>query len=245
MDESRNNENFNDRIDKKSRLPLFVGIVVVIVALAAVWWWLEKEDVVGTDVISGYVDGQDSDVPEVSVNGVSVPSSDLVFGIEQQLQIAGSQGADINDEEVKNIVQTQAIDLLVNTELLQQAAKARGIIVSGEEVSARIVELEVDSGGAEVLDQRIEELGLNRKVFERDIKSEMVVLRLLEAVVAESPVVVTEEEVQAVYANAVNSGATVPPIEEVRSAIEAQIKEQKVIEAYITDLREAADIEIS
>ncbi len=64
-----------------------------------------------------------------------------------------------------------------------------------------------------------------------------------------SAVAVSEEEITAAYAQISGGGPSVdvPPLAEIKTQLEAQLKfnkEQELVTAYITTLREAATIEV-
>ena len=107
--------------------------------------------------------------------------------------------------------------------------------------------IESEIGGAEVLQSRIDELGLTRAELREDIQEEILIQTLLDGIFSEADVSVTEEEIQEVYDAAGGVEAGLPPLEEVREQIEAQVrgtKEQVVIDEYLNELKAEADIEI-
>lgn len=224
------------------------AVVLVVVALLAVWSRLESEGRVATNVFGSVAELFAGDPVVVTVDGEALRESDLELSIEQLSQGAAAQGVDPTTEAMQADIRSQAIDMLVNTTLLTNAAAEAGVEVTDEDVAARRSELEEAAGGPEVLAERMAELEIDSALFEEDIRTELVITELLEGVFADADLSVTDEEVQAVYDRAAESGADVPPLEDVRSQIEQQIisvKEQDTVTAYIDELRGAADIEIS
>ncbi len=227
--------------------PTYVAVALVIFSLAAVWMRLEKEGRVDTNLFSGFVERQEANKIVAVVNGEKINNAELELSMQQQMQIAASQGVDTTDPSIMSEVRSQATDMLVNTMLLRQTAVEQGIAATDEEVFGRIEELETAAGGAEVLAARMEEFDITKETFEADVRSELTILSLLDKLFDGADVSVSEEETATIYNNAVESGAEVPPLAEVRAQIEAQVqqtKEQSVVDQYIQELRAAADIEI-
>jgi hypothetical protein len=66
-------------------------------------------------------------------------------------------------------------------------------------------------------------------------------------VFTEKNIQITEEEVVAIYEAAGGAEADLPPLDEVRGQIEAQVrgtKEQEAVTAFIDELRKGASIQI-
>ena len=102
-------------------------------------------------------------------------------------------------------------------------------------------------GGAEQLATRMEELGITSEQLDHDIRDEIIIQQLIDKKFAEADFTVSEEEILATYEQVGGEEAGLPPLEEVREQVVAQItnsKEQAVVDAYITELKESADIDI-
>jgi hypothetical protein len=191
---------------------------------------------------------QDATVVAV-VNGTEITGADLQTSIQQFNQAAAAQGVDTSSPEVIADIRSQALDVLVNTALLKQAAQEQGVEVPAEATAERLATIEAEIGGAEALEARIVELGLTQADLEADIQEELVIQTLLNSLFAEAAIDVTDAEIQEIYDEASASGAEeLPPLETVSEQIEAQVrgtKEQEVIEAYLETLKTEAEIEIN
>lgn len=224
-----------------------ISVLVVVVALAGVWYVLEKDGRIGTSLFSGIIDAQESQTGVAVVNGEVITASELAVAQSQLTQAAAAQGADPADPTVQASIQRQALDLIIGSRLLTQTAEAQGMTVGEEELAERLAAIEADAGGAEVLAARLQEFGITMETLEADIQSELLISKLLETVTADAAIEVTEEEVVSTYEEVANTGAELPPLDEVRGQIEAQLqqtKEQTIIEDYVAQLRADADIEI-
>lgn len=223
------------------------AVILVIIALLGIVFLMEQQGRLNTGIFDGAQKMLSRNKAVALVNESKISEYDLNISMAQIATGAAAQGADVESAEIKQEIQTQAIDMLVNTELLKQEAATRGIEITGDEVNARLETLKTDVGGEEVLKERMKEFNIDEKTLRRDIKNELTIQKLLEAVFVEKTVAVTEEEVLAFYETAGGPGAELPALEEVRAQIEAQLKttkEQEVVTAYIEELRAKATIEL-
>ena len=227
---------------------IIVSVLVVVVALAGILYALEKDGRVNSNVFSGIIDSQQTQTGVAVVNGETITESELAVASTQLAQAAAAQGADPADPTIQATIRSQALDLMIGTALLTQTAEAQGVTVPDEEVAERLVAIEADAGGAELLATRMQEFGITMESLESDVRSELVISQLLDSIVTDEDTVVTEAEIVAAYEEAGGSGVELPPLEEVRTQIETQlqqVKGQSVIEAYVEQLRANADIEIN
>lgn len=221
---------------------------IVLVMGAGLWYALEQQGRVDTDVfgtIESYV------MPEpaaVVVNGEKVTMALYEKNRTQLTAAATQQGLDPATPEVAEQITLQSMDLLVNTELLRQAAVAGGVEVTDEDIAARYDELVTSVGGEEALASRLAELGLTAEGLRSDIAGELLIQKHLEVAVDRSTIVVTDSDIETFYNGiAANDAAgELPPLDEVREQVREQLtfsKEQELITAYIETLRENATIE--
>lgn len=232
----------------KSKTGMYIAAIVIVVAtLLIVLFMLEKEGRSSTGVFDSFFSSQESNATVAVVNGEEVTGKELNTSIQQFNQAALAQGVDTTNPDVVADIRSQALDVLVNTTLLKQAAQEQGVEVSEEATTERLETIESEIGGAEVLQSRIDELGLTRAELREDIQEEILIQTLLDGIFSEADMSVTEEEIQEVYDAAGGVEAGLPPLEEVREQIEAQVrgtKEQAVIDEYLNELKAEADIEI-
>lgn len=224
-----------------------IAVVIVVVALAGILYALEKDGRVNSNVFSSIIDKQEAQAGVAVVNGETITESELAVASTQLAQAAAQQGADPTDPAVQASIREQALDLIIGTTLLTQTAEAQGVTVADQEVEERLAAIEADAGGAEVLATRMQEFGITMETLEADIRSELIISKLLDTVVTDEDTVITDEEITAAYEGAGGSGVELPPLEEVRTQIETQLQQAKgesVIDEYVGQLRADADIEI-
>lgn len=232
----------------KTRWALYgAAIVIVVITLLSVLYMLEKDGRSSTNIFGSIIASQSAGTVVAVVNDEEIVNSQLELSMQQFGQAAAAQGVDMNDPSVQEEVRTQSLQVLINTELLRQAAAERGISISDEMVEERMVTLQAEVGGAEVLTQRMAELGIDEDRLEKDVREEMMIQALLDEVFAEANIEITDEEVVAIYEGAGGAEAGLPALEEVRTEVENQIratKEQEVIDEYLSELEAEAEIEI-
>jgi peptidyl-prolyl cis-trans isomerase SurA len=228
-----------------------ISVLVVVVALAGVLYVLERDGQINSNIFSGLTDspGEQADSATVAVvNGEVITEAELAVASTQLEQAAAQQGADPSDPAVQANIRSQALDLVIGTTLLTQTAETEGVVVTDQAVADQLATIEADAGGAENLAARMQEFGITMDSLEADVRSELIISKLLDTIVTDEDTVITEAEIVTAYEDAGASGADLPPLEEVRTQIETQLQQakgQSVIEAYVEQLRANADIEIN
>ena len=223
------------------------AVVVVGIILAGVLYLMEKQGRSSTSVFESFISSQEAGKAVATVNGNDISNAELNTSIQQFSQAAAAQGVDLADPEAQGEIRSQSLEVLINTQLLKQAALDEGVEVSSEVTEARLAEIETQIGGPEVLAERMATLGIDEDKLQQDIHDELLIQGLLDQLFAEADIEVTEEEIIAVYESAGGEAAGLPSLEEVRPQVEEQIrstKEQEIIDAYLNELKESAEIEI-
>lgn len=223
-----------------------VGLLLLVAVIAGVVYLLEQQGTLRTGL---FVDKDGIAPKEVVavVNGTEILGSDLVISISQISANAQANGINVNDPSVQADIETQAVETLINTKLLEQEAVSRGIAITDADVDARIDLLVEQVGSMEALQQRMAVLGITNETLRRDVKSELTIQTLLDGVFLENEVTVTEEEALALYEARTAGLEGVPSFEELRPQFEAEVrasKEQPIISTFIDELRAEAQIEV-
>jgi len=224
------------------------GIAVAIVALfgAGLVFVLEQQGRMDTNYF-GWLHSSAQNQPVATVNGVEISGAEFAQNRDQVIISAQQQGVDTENPEVMQEIESQALEVLINTQLLRQEAEAAGLSASDEDIEARYQEIVESVGGEEALMSRMDELGITAASLRSDIEGELLVQALIDSAVDTSTIVVSEEDVVAFYEQASSEMDELPPLEEVRVEIEQQIRttqEQALIAEYIEALRAAATIEV-
>lgn len=190
------------------------------------------------------------DVSEISitVDGNKVPDADIERAITQAQQAAVQQGLDPNDSEVRAQIETQALDVLINTQLLRQAADEEGITVTSEQIDEQVLILEGQFGGSEAFQAQLDSLGLTNENVRTDLEEQISIDTYIRGTDEFTELTVTDNEANEAYATFLLQNPEMPPFEEIAEEIKAQLltqKQQIAVATVIDRLRTDAEIETS
>lgn len=181
------------------------------------------------------------------VNGSKIHQQALDESIKLIEETAKQQGMDVTLEENKTEIKNQALEVLVNNTLLITAATQAGMEITESDIQAKYAELTTQLGGEEALKTKIAEVGLTEKKLLSNIKERLLADKYIEAETDIENLVVSDEEVSA-FLKGIDTGATeLPPLDQIRPQIEAQIlsqKQQQIVTDLLAKLRSEATIDI-
>ena len=225
-----------------------IALLVVVVMAGGVTYVLIKQGRMNMPaVFAKVVELVHPAPPAAVVNGVKISMADYIKNKTQIEQSATQGGADLTKASVQAQIKTQALDVLINTEVLRQAAVKDGIKVTDDKVKARYDEIVKTLGDESKLAAKMTELGMTKDSLMKDISSEILIQDYLAKAVDTSSATVTPEEIKTAYDQAnTNPAQKLPPLDKVSPQIEAQLKQTKqqdLITAYIQKLRAEAKIE--
>jgi len=182
------------------------------------------------------------------VDGVEITREEFEQVYDSQLQQAFMQSQMTGQEVDQDQLKQQTAEGLVDTQLLLTEAEARSIAPAEEEIDAAAEELAASSGlgSADELFTMLEEQGLGREEAREELRLQTSIEQLVADEAGEyTP---SDEEVQTLYdeaAGQAGEGGELPPIDEVRPQIEAQLQQQhesEVVQGLLEQLRADADI---
>jgi peptidyl-prolyl cis-trans isomerase SurA len=181
------------------------------------------------------------------VNGKKIYQREFDESVALIEQSATQQGGvDLSDESIQTEIRTQALDVLINNALITTSAEEAGIVVTDADIQAKYDELVTELGTQEELTARMAEMGLTEEKLRSNIADRILADRYIESETDIETVAVTDEEI-AEFVKAISTGDTkLPPLEEIRPQIEAQImsqKQQQIITDFLEKLRNEAEIE--
>ena len=148
-------------------------------------------------LLLGLVPVSQADLAAARVNGVEISVTRLEHYFVEYLQEQGRAVASIRSPSLYKRLRDQALDELIDKELLWQQARRRGIVVSDEAVSARLGELERAFGSPAEFERRLAEAGFDRAGYADYTRHEMAAQQVYAQLTAiEEP---TEAQVEAFY----------------------------------------------
>ncbi|AXM95000.1 SurA N-terminal domain-containing protein [Pseudomonas plecoglossicida] len=114
-----------------------------------------------------------ADMPAARVNGVDIGVMRLERYFSEYLEAQGRALSSIRNPTLYKRLRDQALDELIDKELLWQEAQRRGIVVSDEQVSAQVGELEAAFGSPALFEQRLADAGFDRAAYADYMRHEM------------------------------------------------------------------------
>jgi SurA N-terminal domain len=228
---------------KAIRTYAIAGLAVVVMGLGLLFI-LEQQGRVSTGVFSVLLNKQGAAIAKV--NDVKVLKSDYETGLKQLLQEASAGGIDTTEATVLAQYEKQALDTLINGELLRQAALEASFIAEAEAIEARFSEISSGVGGAEALAAKMAEFGITEQTLRRDIENEILIQQLLQTVLSETEKeALSDSDIEAYYEGLGGEAAGIPPLSEIKDQLTQRLQEERVVTNYIETLREKATIELS
>ncbi|TFB21726.1 hypothetical protein E3U55_07795 [Filobacillus milosensis] len=165
----------------------------------------------------------------------------------QQYQMMGQDPSKFADQ-----IQKQALDNLINIELVKQAAKESGIKPSEEEINKeyqKTVDQLKKSNEAEDVSKVFEKYDTSEKEVKEDIRINLLTQKYLEKNIEEPTV--SDKEIQEAYdkykAQMKKAEQEAKSLEEMKKSLKGQVKSQKEskkTQALLKQLREENDVEI-
>lgn len=159
---------------------------------------------------------------------------------------ATQQGIDLSDEAQVSEMRTQVLNGLIDNALILSAANKSGITVSDEQIEEMYQELVTQIGSQEELLKRMEEVGLSEAKLRSNIKDRIIADSYIEQETDIENVTATEEEVKEFAQKLTDGGMELPPLEDIRPQIEAQIlaeKKQQMVTELLDKMRSEANID--
>ncbi|HGM5578990.1 TPA: SurA N-terminal domain-containing protein [Pseudomonas putida] len=114
-----------------------------------------------------------ADLAVARVNGVEIGVVRLERYFSEYLQAQGRALTSIRNPTLYKRLRDQALDELIDKELLWQEAQRQGITVSDDQVSAQVGEFEAAFGSPAVFERRLGEAGFDRASFADYTRHEM------------------------------------------------------------------------
>jgi len=138
-----------------------------------------------------------ADMPAARVNGVDIGVLRLERYFSEYLEAQGRALSSIRNPTLYKRLRSQALDELIDKELLWQEAQRRGIAISDEQVAAQVGEVEAAFGSPALFERRLADAGFDRAAYAEYMRHELAsqqVYAQLSAVRAP-----TQAEVEAFY----------------------------------------------
>lgn len=187
-----------------------------------------------------------ADEPGVAarVNGVAISVFRLERHFEDFLKDRGRQLQKITHPSAYKRLKREALDELIDRELLWQAAQQAGVKIGEEELDQAMASLRARFPDAAAYRRRLEEAGFSEKSYREYVARDLAGARFLTARVP--PPGVVDGEVEAAYHRYAREASAPPPLDAVREKIRAHLaaeQRRNGMAQAVEALRAAAKIE--
>ncbi len=150
-----------------------------------------------------------------------------------------------NNQDVsdKDMLKQQTLQTLQSNTLVKQDAESMGITVTEEDVQTALEETKSQFETEEAYQQALDQLAYTEAGFKASLHTQLLQQQYLEEAIDVQSV--TDEEVEEYYNLVKEQSDDVPPLEDVRDQIVAQLEQSKVQQAFqqkVTTLMEEAEI---
>ncbi|MCE7764010.1 peptidylprolyl isomerase [Pseudomonas putida] len=114
-----------------------------------------------------------ADVPAARVNGVEIGLTRLERYFSEYLAAQGRALTSIRNPGLYKRLRDQALNELIDKELLWQEARRQGIAISDAQVSAHVGEVETAFGSPAIFERRLAEAGFDRAQYTEYTRQDM------------------------------------------------------------------------
>jgi len=181
------------------------------------------------------------------VNGAEISNHRLERHFDEYVKAQRRNITAMINPRVYKKYKREALDQLIERELLWQAAKADGAVAPDDEVQAALAEMQAQLGSREAYLRRLEQSGFDERGYTEYVRQALSGARLLNRRVPAAPEV-ADEEIAAFYrSNLHRFGAPPRPLEEARDPIRARLAADKraaQAREVVAALKAAARIEL-
>lgn len=198
-------------------------------------------------------------IPDVVavVNDREISGEAFAESYEAQFQQLAMQSQMTGEEPNQDELKSQALEMMINSELLTMEAEEQGFSSSEEDVDELLSTMAEENGmeSGEALMKEFEAQGLSKERVREDLHKEVLIQQVIEDLDVAEP---TDDELQEMYDQQVeqleamneqveeDQAQEVPPFEEMEEQLTEQAtmeKENEVLSGLLEELREQADIE--
>lgn len=199
------------------------------------------------------------DIPDVVavVNGEEISGESFSKNYESQYQQLTMQAQMTGEEPDQEELKSQALDMMINSELLVAKAEDEGFSASEDDIDEYLASMAEENGleSADALQEEFEAQGLSEDRVREDIQKEVLIEQVIDTIDIPEP---SDDELQEIYDMQVeqleamneqveeDQAQEVPSFEELEPELEEQAvaqKENEAVTELLDDLRDDADIE--
>lgn len=184
------------------------------------------------------------------VNGEAITQEQLDNTTSNLTAQLAAQGFDTSSADAQEQIAQDALNRLINTRMLIQAASDNGYEASEEQIETQVAAITEQIGGEEALSNYLTDVEMSESEMREDIAEQISVDNYLNGETGIASIEITDEEAQEYY-NQLSSqyaGEDIPALEEVQDQLKQDLLAQKqelLLGEVIADLRANAVIKIN
>jgi hypothetical protein len=216
---------------------LIVSIIVLLGIIFGVWYALNRKDA-AADTVSG------DNVPAVVavVNGEEISRADFEKLLIQQKAALGEPQ---NDEQ-KQALQNQVLDVITSQVLVLQKAVESGMSITAEEINSQLSQIQARFSDEQTFKDELLKQGLTQEDLSDSIAKDLLIQKYIDSQVDLGSVSVSDEEAKDEYDLAATRQDNLPEFEVISEQIKTQLLQQKqqlLVSQLIEKLKNESDIE--
>ncbi len=249
VENSDTTPNASKSSENKNKTKVISIIIVLIIVIAGIVVFKNntssKPDSGKTTTSEANKDNTSSIVAKV--NGVEILSNDVDNQTQALINSSLPPGVTDVPAELETEARKQALQIMINQEVLYQTAVDSGVEVSDEDVQSQIDSIIQRFPSEAEYKTALAADNISEDILRQDIKKQLTVQKYVDTVVDTDGITASEEEIQALYDKYAEAQENMPALEEIQEQLQAEIVQGKFntqISAIIDQLREQADIEI-
>ncbi|MEX1013663.1 MAG: SurA N-terminal domain-containing protein [Candidatus Paceibacterota bacterium] len=216
---------------------ILIGVGVLVIALVAAL------------SILGIFSFENQNEPVATVNGEEIIKKDFNFLYDQieQTYILQGQEAQLETPGFSDQLEREVLNQLISQVLLTQIAIENGYSASQEEVDSQYQSLVAQAGGEEALNDLYDEFNLTEDYIRADIETQIIIGKYIDNAKEGQVDEVTDQEALDYYNQLADTQEGLPEFSEIEETIKIELQQQKdgeFVNSLVSDLSEAAEIEI-
>lgn len=222
----------------KSKFTSRIIILVVVILLGVAVYYASTSGMFSSLGVSG-------GSVLASVNGADITQSDVEERIAHAKTGLEAQGINFTDPATRDVLESQALEEIINETLVLNDAQAKGIAVTEEEVEAQYAQVRSRFDSDALFAEELSKNSFTEASLRENIRRELTLQKYVSGIASSTPLEVTQAEVVAFYESLKGQTENLPPLADVTAEIENQLRNQKLIAAVdsvVNTLRASAEI---
>lgn len=205
---------------KKKSLPIGIIVAVLVVVGAIAFIFLNPSD-----------STTDTSAVVATVDGVEITQQNVDDRITRNKEALEAQGTNLSDPTVLGQLEDQVVNQIINETLALAEARNIDLSVSSSEIDTQYDAISGRFDSEEAFKAEMDKNRFTEETLRKNIERELLIQKYIDQITSSQNIEVTEEEIIVLYDQLVAQsaeGAEIPELDDVRSQIEDQLRNQKL-----------------